>query len=361
MAAVAEPIPTTIDPSEVEAFAGQMLGIINGGATALLVGIGHQTGLFDAMASLPASSSEVIAEAAGLNERYVREWLSGLALARIVEYDATAKTFRLPPAHAAMLTRAAGPDNLAFVSQYIAALGAIEQQVAACFRNGGGVPYAALPRFQALQAEESGAVLDASLLQRTIPSVPGLVAQLEAGIDVADIGCGSGHALNLMARAYPKSRFTGFDISEEGVGRGRAEAAAWGLANVRFDVQDVAKLSHGGEFDFITAFDSIHDQAAPRTVLTNIRRALRPGGTFLLVDIAASSTLEENLDHPLGPALFAFSVFHCMTVSLAAGGEGLGSMWGEQRARGYLTDAGFDVRDSMHIEGDILNVYYIAQ
>ena len=349
-----------LDPARAEAFAGQFVGILNSAALAAMASVGHQTGLFDRMAGLPPSTSHEIAQATGLNERYVREWLGAMVTGRIIEYDGSSRTYSLPREHAGFLTRAAGPDNLAAQTQYLALMGNVEQQIIESFRNGGGVPYSAYPRFQQLMAEESSAIFEATLIDTTIPQVPGLVPRLEAGIDVLDVGCGSGHAINLMARAFPNSRFTGYDFSDEGVATGSAEAKSWGLTNARFDARDVASLNETGRYDFITAFDAIHDQAQPTKVLRAIAGALRPDGVFLMVDIAASSDLAENLDHMLGPLLYTFSTMHCMTVSLALNGEGLGTMWGEQLARQKLVEAGFTRVDVKQVPGDFLNNYYIA-
>lgn len=350
-----------LDQAQVEAFAGRMLAVFNGATLALMTSIGHQTGLFDAMAGMPPATSREIAEAAGLNERYVREWLGAMVVGRIVDYDPGRGTYALPRAHAASLTRAAGPDNLAMFTQYIALLGNVEREIIECFRKGGGLPYAFYPRFQQLQAEETSRVFDATLIERTLPLVPGLVERLQGGIDVLDVGCGAGHAINLMARAFPKGRFTGYDLSEQGIAAGRAEARAMGLANVHFEVKDVAMSGERECYDLITAFDAIHDQAQPTKVLKEIFNALRPGGVFLMVDIAASSHLEENLDHLLGPSLYTFSTMHCMSVSLAANGEGLGAMWGGQVARQKLAAAGFTRVDVVRVPGDVLNNYYIAR
>jgi cyclopropane fatty-acyl-phospholipid synthase-like methyltransferase len=209
-------------------------------------------------------------------------------------------------------------------------------------------------------AEESAQVHDAVLIDVILPLVPGIVDPLNAGIDVLDVGCGSGHAINLMAQAFPNSRFTGYDFSDEGIAAGRAEAQRMGLTNTSFEVKDVATLNERGRFDFITAFDAIHDQAHPTKVLKSTAEALRPGGTFLMVDVAASSNVEENIEHPLGPALYMFSTLHCMTVSLALNGEGMGTMWGEQLARQKLAEAGFTKVDVKQVPGDIFNNYYIA-
>ena len=132
------------------------------------------------------------------------------------------------------------------------------------------------------------------------------------------------------------------------------------LSNARFEVQDAAKLGGSAQCDLVTVFDAIHDQAQPRVVLKNIYHLLRAGGVFLCVDIAASSNLEENLNHPVAPFLYTVSTMHCMTVSLYYDGEGLGTVWGEQKARELLAEAGFENIDVKRVEGDILNNYYIA-
>jgi 2-polyprenyl-3-methyl-5-hydroxy-6-metoxy-1,4-benzoquinol methylase len=349
------------DAARAEAFAGHMLGVVNGGFLSLMVSIGHQTGLFDTMATCPPATSAAIATAAGLDERYVREWLGAMVSGRIVEYDAEGRTYRLPPEHAVCLTRDAAADNLAGLAQYVALLAGVEQSIVDVFRRGGGVDYAAFPRFQALMAEDSAAMLQSTLHSRTLPLVPGLVERLHAGIDVADIGCGRGVALSLMARRFPKSRFSGLDVSEEAIEWARTEARRAGLHHARFSVQDAATFGGPPAYDFITAFDAIHDQAHPRRVLRGIREALREDGLFLMVDIATSSRLEENLDNPLAPFLYSVSTMHCMTVSLAQGGEGLGTCWGEDKARELLAEAGFTRVQVTRVEGDPLNAYYVCR
>ncbi|CAL9336584.1 class I SAM-dependent methyltransferase [Streptomyces sp. enrichment culture] len=342
-----------------EEFAGRVMAALNGAATALFTSLGHRTGLFDTMAGLPAATSAEIADAAGLHERYVREWLGGMVVSGFVTYDPDGARYTLPPAHAASLTRAAGPDNLATLTQYVGLMGGVEDQVVTAFREGGGVPYTAYPRFQQLQGEENGRVFDAALVDTILPLAPGLTERLRDGADALDVGTGQGHAPVVMARAFPRSRFHGLDRSEEGIAAGREEAARLGLDNVRFTVGDSTQIS--GAYDVITAFDVIHDLAAPAETLAAISAALRPGGIFLMGEIAASSRLEENIGHPLGPALFGFSVFYCMTTSLSTGGAGLGTVWGEQTARAMLADAGFTRVDTQAIEGDPVNLYYVCR
>jgi SAM-dependent methyltransferase len=341
-------------------FAERMIHMLNEAALALMVSVGHRTGLFDVMAAMPAATSAEIAAGAALDERYVREWLAAMTTGRIVDHDGTAGSFSLPAEHAAWLTRAAGAGNIAVQAQYVGLLALVEDQIVGCFRDGGGVPYSAFPKFQALMAEDSGAVHDATLIDVTLPLVPGLVDRLGEGIDVADVGCGSGHAVNLMAEAFPRSRFTGFDFSDTGLAAARAEAGRKALTNARFEKRDAARLDETARFDLITTFDAVHDQARPDLVLAGIAEALRPGGVYLCADIAGSSKLAENVDHPLGPFLYTVSCMHCMTVSLADGGMGLGTMWGEQKAREMLSDAGFTSVEAARVEDDIANTYFIA-
>lgn len=348
------------DEEKARAFAQKMLGVLIGGRLTLMLSIGHETGLFDTMSTLPPSTSQQIADAAGLNERYVREWLASVVTGGIVEYDPVEQVYRLPPEHTRVLTRAGEIRNFASNSLGTVLLAQNHDAIVESFRNGGGVSYEALGRFHRQFAETSGRIFDGTLLQRTLPAVPGIVERLKAGIDAADIGCGRGRAVNLMARAFPASRFTGFDFSDDALEAARAEQQAWGLTNARFETADVAALNLNEAFDFITTFDAIHDQVNPAVVLAQAAQALRPGGIFLMVDIAASSKLEENMAHPLGPSLYAASVMSCMTLSLGLGGAGLGTMWGEQLARRMLAEAGFTVLDVMRIEGDILNSYYLA-
>jgi SAM-dependent methyltransferase len=240
-------------------------------------------------------------------------------------------------------------------------LGEVEQKIIGCFHNGGGLPYSDYPRFHKLMAEQSGEVFDAALVNTVLPLVDGLPDRLRGGADVADIGCGSGHAINVMASAFPASRFTGIDFSDEGLATGRAESERLGLKNATFTGRDVAALDMTDAFDVVTAFDAIHDQAQPARVLENIYRALRPGGVLLMVDIKASSNVEDNTGAPLATYKYTVSTMHCMSVSLGLDGAGLGTVWGRQLAESMLADAGFDDVTVSEIETDPFNYYYIAR
>lgn len=349
-----------LDQVAVEAFADRMLGIVNGSCVAVMTSIGHQTGLFEMLAGRAPSTSEDIARAAGLNERYVREWLNAMTTGRVLVHDPATRTYTLPAEHAACLTEAAGPENLARLTVLVPMMAEVEQGIVRCFREGGGLSYADFERFHEVMAADSRAVVDATLLDVVVPHVEGLADRLRDGIDVADIGCGSGHAINVLAAAYPNSRMTGYDFEEEAIAAALAEASALGLTNARFEVLDVASLDEVAAYDLITAFDAIHDQAQPAEVLAVITRALRDDGTFLLVDIKASSNVEDNLEHPMGTFLYTVSTMHCMTVSLGQGGVGLGTVWGEQLATQMLREAGFTDIDLAPVEADPFNNYYVC-
>ncbi|UQX12887.1 class I SAM-dependent methyltransferase [Candidatus Mycobacterium methanotrophicum] len=353
--------PASFAAEDTDQFIARMSGAIDSACLAVLASIGHQTGLFDVLADLPPATSAHIADAAGLNERYVREWLGGAAASGIVDYDPAGATYVLPGHRAAALTRAAGTKNLARMATMIPMMGEVEQKIIDCFQKGGGLHYSEYPRFHAMMAEESGAVFDAALTDVILPLVDGLPERLRAGAEVADFACGSGHAINVMAQAFPASRFTGVDFSEEGVARATEEAKRLGLGNADFKRCDLVELDLADVYDVITVFDAIHDQAHPAQVLANIYRALRPGGVFLMADIKASSQLEDNIGVPFVPFLYTISTMHCLPVSLARDGAGLGTVWGQQLATAMLAEAGFNDVRTAEVEENPVNLYYIAR
>jgi SAM-dependent methyltransferase len=177
---------------------------------------------------------------------------------------------------------------------------------------------------------------------------------------VLDVGCGAGGATIAMASAHRRSRFVGYNVSAEALGAARGEASRRGLRNVRFEARDAADLIDPVAFDLVTAFDAIHDQARPERVLANVAAALRPGGTFFMVDVRASGHHHQDADHPAGTFLYAMSCMHCVPVSLAAGGPGLGAAWGEEMAVEMLRSAGFGSVRVEQLPDDIFNNYYIA-
>jgi 2-polyprenyl-3-methyl-5-hydroxy-6-metoxy-1,4-benzoquinol methylase len=350
---------SNFNQQKAEAFSESLVEILNKSAVALALSIGDRVGLFNVMAKLPASTSKQIADAANLNERYVREWLGTMVTGRVVNYFPETQTYQLPPEHAAYLTND-GEYNFASSMQFIPVLGNVEDKLVECFERGGGVPYSAYPRFHEVMAAESAQTTVAALESHIIPLVPGLKEKLETGINVLDVGCGAGRAMIELAKSYPNSRFAGYDFSEEGIAKANAHAKELGLTNIRFEVRDAAAIGETEQYDLITSFDSIHDQAKPAAMLAGISQALRPDGVYLIQDIAGSSHLEKNLEHPVSPFLYTISLTHCMTVSLAYDGEGLGAMWGEEKAVEMLNEAGFANVGLNRLDHDFMNTYYVA-
>jgi ubiquinone/menaquinone biosynthesis C-methylase UbiE len=351
------------DQAKAEAFAGRVLTALNNGALCLMVSIGHRTGLFDTMSQLPPARSEEIATRAGLNERYVREWLGAMVTARVVNFDPASNCYSLPAEHAAFLTRAAAADNMAVFGQYIAVMGSVEDDIVECFRKGGGVPYEKFPRFHEVMAEDSGQSVLSSLESHILPLAPGLTERLGKGIRVLDAGCGRGRILTRLAKLYPRSRFVGMDLSREATGYARDNAAKEGLTNVEFIAADLSAFDAIAEpeaFDFVTTFDAIHDQARPLNVLKGIHRTLKSDGVYLMQDISGTSHVDKDIEHPIGTFLYSISCMHCMTVSLAQGGEGLGAMWGEEKTREYLQKAGFRSITTHRLAHDIQNNWYVV-
>lgn len=349
------------DPGRAEKFAGRMLGAMNSGALCLMISIGHRTGLFDAMREAPPLDTDEIAVRAGLNERYVREWLGAMVAGGVVEVNPVTSRFWLPAEHAAILTRAAGTENLAAMMQYFAILGRVEDEIVECFRRGGGVDYSKYPRMQEVMAEDLSVV--AAIESQVLPLVPGLTERLAQGIRVLDVGCGRGRALQRMAELFPRSRFLGLDFSQEAIGHAGEESARLGLQNIEFRATDLSDFDVKAEpeaFDLITAFDAIHDQGKPLNVLKGIHRALKSDGVFLMQDISGTSHVHKDAEHPIGTFLYTISCMHCMTVSLAQGGEGLGAMWGEEKTRQYLERAGFRSVMTHRLAHDILNNWYVV-
>src|SRR5258708_642463 len=268
------PAGIEFDPARAEAFGGQMMGILAGGLLSLMVDVGHRTGLFAAAAQGWATSDQLAARA-GLSERYVREWLGAMATAGIVEYDQAGETFRLPPEHAAVL---ASPTGVAPLAVNTTNPAPHVPPITPALREGGRGPDAAFgPEFTDAWDAVGRGVYDTMLVSDYLPLAPGLADTLTAGVRVADVACGTGHALVVLARAFPASTFTGYDLDEHAIARARAEAAGAGLTNVSFEVADAARPAGPARFDVIFVFDAVHDQVEPDVVLTGICGALVPG------------------------------------------------------------------------------------
>jgi SAM-dependent methyltransferase len=346
---------TTGSGSEGE-FAHRMIGIVNDGAIALLMSIGHRTGLFDVLADRPRCSAEEIAAAANLSEPNVREWLDAMVRGGIVSHDPGSDTYELPAEHAACLSHVPFPKNLAALAEYVPLLCAAEDRIVERFQKNGRTPYDARPSFRQLiskGAHASDRVVVETMVNSILPLVPGLLDGLRSGIEVLDIGCGKGRAVNLGASTFPKSRFRGYDPSEQHIDRATWRAFELGLTNVSFHVKNIAELDEPARYDLITDFDTIRGETKARRVLENVARALRPGGTFLMQEVVALSRVDESLGLPPDSPL-------CTAASLAETPGGVGALTSEHDVRTLLREAGFENVIVRRMGHHIYNCYFIA-
>lgn len=349
------------DDQTAEAFLERTADIINAGAQAVMISIGHRAGLFDVMAKLEAKTSQQIADSAELSERYVREWLAVMVTAGIVNYEPHNQTYHLPEAHAACLTRDAELGNMAVYAQFIPMMGAVQEHTLQCLENGGGTRYEDYPCFHHVMAEDSEQSVVGSLFDVLLPLIEGIDEQLQTGIQVLDAGCGKGFALMAMAQHYPQSQFTGYDLCEEATTEAIRLANAKDLQNVHFAVKDLYGFNEVAQYNLITSFDAIHDQRAPQGLISNIHRALKPSGVYLMQDIGGSAHLENNLDFPMASLLYSISCTHCTPISIGQGGEGLGTMWGWETAQAMLENACFEYVERHVLAHDPMNVWFISR
>jgi 2-polyprenyl-3-methyl-5-hydroxy-6-metoxy-1,4-benzoquinol methylase len=322
-------------------YAGRVARTLNNGFTGLMISVGHRTGLFDVLAALPPSTSDQVARAAGLNERYVREWLAAMTSALIVDHDPRTATYFLPVEYAAVLTRGAGTNSLAPAAQMLSLLAGIEDLVVGGFTTGGGVMPETYERFNEVMAEGRRQFVDESYVDAILEVIPGLRMHLDLGARVLDAGCGDGAMLEVMARMFPRSLFRGYDISHDAIRRACERAAEGDLHNVEYAVGDVASLDELRAYDLVLAFDTMHEQSYPRIVLRRIAASLKRDGVFVMQEVNVSSHLSRAAEHPFAPMLFALSTMHSVPVALAQEGEALGRMWGRERAAKMLAEAGF--------------------
>jgi len=353
-------------------FLSRMTDILNCGALNLSMALGYRTGLFDAMDTFdtPMSLTE-IAKQANLNARYVLEWLGVMVSGGIVEVSTDTDgrdRFYLPKEHGDLITRRAGNSNLGVYTQEIPLLTVCAMEsVHNGFHTGDGVDYSNYPKFQSFMTQLANAKHRQVLIDTFLPSVDSgrIVQQLETGIHVCDLGCAEGIAVMLMAEAFPNSSFVGIDISSAAIAEARSESQRKGLKNLTFLQIDAAGLSGNPDlaesFDYVTAFDAVHDQTRPLDALTGVYAILKKNGIFSMIDIAAESRLADNKDHPMGPFLYTVSLMHCMPVGMVDGGAGLGMMWGRQKAVEMLKTAGFRHVNIAEIPEDPFNLHFLCR
>ena len=331
-----------VDPQKLEQFMGKMVTDMSAAMSGPLVIMGVKLGLYKALAEGGAKTSQQLAETTGIRERYVREWLAAQAASGFVDYDPGEKKFSMSPEQQMALADENSPVYLASAFELIASTYIDEPRITEAFKQGRGFGwhehheclFRGTERFFRTSYR-------ANLISDWLPSLDGVVDKLASGATVADVGCGHGASTILMAQAFPKSRFVGYDYHEESIHRAQEAAAESGNnGNISFEVaagKDVPDKS----YDLIACFDCLHDMGDPVGVARRIREVMKPDGTFMIVEPFANNNLEDNLN-PVGRMFYSASTMICTPGSLAQEvGLGLGAQAGEARLSEVLKEAGF--------------------
>jgi 2-polyprenyl-3-methyl-5-hydroxy-6-metoxy-1,4-benzoquinol methylase len=329
-----------MDREKVEAFLDRFVGFAAGATTIGLLAVADRTGLSAYLGEHESGTTDEIAEGARLDPRYVKEILSGLAAAGVLDYQPESGVFTLPPEHALFVATELSPYFMGGWFEMLPAVMAQIESIATATVHGGGVGFEDFgPNLIKGIDRLNGPSYRAFLTTKWLPGVPGLADRLASGIRIADVGCGSGTAALLMAEAYPECEVLGYDVSSESIDIARSRAEE--IPNAEFQAYSVEDIPIDPRFDLITSLDVIHDLVDPLGGLSRISEALAPDGMYLMMEPNASSKLEENLTDR-GALLYGVSTMHCMTQSLAHGGLGLGTAWGRQRAEDMSRTAGFE-------------------
>lgn len=331
-----------VDESKLNEFIGQMLGDLGGAASIAMVRIGDGLGLYKALQAKGPMTCAELAKDASVNERYLREWLSHQAASHYLSYDPLTSKFALPPEQAMVFAIEDSPVYMMGGFDLMVALMENQAKVQAAFKSGGGVAW----------GDQAGCMFCAvarffrpgyqnNLIQSWLPALDGVVAKLERGATVADVGCGHGWSTVLMAKAFPKSTFVGYDFHPASIAAAEAHARTHEVAaNTRFEVAK-AKEYPGKDFDLVTCFDCLHDMGDPTGAAAHIRKSLKPDGTWMVVEPMARDRLEENIN-PVGRLFYAGSTMICVPTSLSQEvGAALGAQAGEAKLREIMNAAGF--------------------
>ncbi len=350
-----------MDKNQIKAFADKVYRDMAGAMAVAMAYVGVKAGLFRAMAGKGPLKTDQVVQASGLHPRYVEEWLKGMTAAGYLLYDPAEQTFQLPEEHA-YLTASEGTDHFMGGLFYFApVLLGMAPKVADAFRTGGGV------RFEEFGPECVVAIdlLNSGQYEQRFGSywltkLPDVVERLQNGGRVLDVGCGVGRVGIAIAKAFPKCEVVGLDPDVNSIRTAASAAANAGVSDrTRFVAKTTRDFDRGGGFDLITACDCIHDFSSPQRTLAEMRALLKPEGTLFVVEPKAADRLEDNIN-PIAAMYYGFSIFHCMTQSLAVDGPGLGTCMGPSRMRELLHDAGFGSFQVLDIASQT-NLFYAAK
>ncbi len=357
------PEPRPVDPDRLKAYAKHVFDHLGGAMTSAMIYLGDRLGLYAALEGGEAVTSEELAAKTGLSERWLREWLFQQGAAGVLEHRGDQR-FALSPEGEAVLSNEAHPAFGAGFFSHLPQTLAVAERLPEAFRTGLGLPYDAFGPEGARGIERGLAPwFRALLVPMALPRIEGVVERLEAGAQVADVGCGAGVALLEMAKAFPKSSFHGYDISKHALERAETNLAEAGVANTTFHDALQDPLPDEPRFDFVVTFDCLHDMADPGSAIAAIRRSIRPDGTWLIADIKARPTYEENVErNPMASMMYGTSVLTCMSSALSEpGGLGLGTLGlHEDLAHRMTTDAGFTQFAPLDL-GHPVNAFYVVR
>jgi len=333
-----------IEQAKLEQFLGKAVTEVGAVMNAALVIIGEKLGLYKAMAGAGPITPEELAARTGTTERYVREWLSAQAATGFIDYDAATRRFTLTDEQAFGLAQEDSPAYLPSAFQLALAAIKAEPRIAEVFRSGGGMGWHEHhPELFAGTERFFRPGYAAHLVKEWIPSLDGTAARLEAGALVADVGCGHGASTILMARAFPKSRFIGFDYHPASIERARQRAAEAGVADqTTFEVASAKEFPRRDQgYDLVAFFDCLHDMGDPAGAAAHVRTVLKPDGAWMIVEPYANDHLHENLN-PVGRLFYSASTLVCTPCSKSQEvGLALGAQAGEARLREVVTSGGF--------------------
>ncbi len=332
---------SNIDQNKLDSFLGKVVSDVGAAMSAALVVLGDQLGLWRALASSgPVTSTELAARSETV-ERYVREWLNAMAAGGYVTYDASTKRYHLEPEQATALADSESPAFVPGLFQVTAAMWAAEGKIAANFRTGAGFAWGHQHPclFEGTERFFRSGYLG-NLVQSWLPALDGVVPKLLRGARVADIGCGVGASTIIMAKAFPRSAFFGFDSHAGSIELARQRAREAGVADrVTFDVASATDFP-GTDYDLIAHFDSFHDLEDPSGAAAHARRTVAADGTWLLVEPFAGDRPEHN-HNPVGRVFYSASTMLCVPHSLSQHGPAIGAQAGESKLRELVTGGGW--------------------